>query len=256
MDGGVEAPARSGPGDTGRPAGRQRRVRELVFAALDALVRTDGEPVTVLDCGGGSGRLAVRLAQAGARVTVVDISVDALAVLRRRAAEAGVAARVEAVPADIEALGEAVPAGAFDLALVHEVLEVIDRPEPALLGVAGSVRAGGLVSILATNPAAGVLSRALAGDLAGAVAELRGGSADTTDSRRLGFDAIAALCARAGLRVEQTDGVGVFDDLVPGAPLDAPGGREALAELETLAAARSPYREIAGRLHVLARRGG
>jgi S-adenosylmethionine-dependent methyltransferase len=256
MDRGVDAPAQPAAADRLRPAGRQQRVRELVFAALGDVARPDGRPVSVLDCGGGSGRIAVPLAQAGARVTVVDISVDALAVLRRRAAEVGVAQLVEGVPGDIEALGEAVPAGSFDLALVHEVLEVVDRPEPALVGIARALRAGGLVSILATNPAAGVLSRALAGDLTGAVAELRVGLDAAAGSRRLGFDAIAELCARAGLQVEQTDGVGVFDDLVPGAPLDAPGGREALAELETLAAARSPYRDIAGRLHVLARRGG
>jgi hypothetical protein len=42
---------------------------------------------------------------------------------------------------------------------------------------------------------------------------------------------------------------------VPGNRVEAPGDYEALAELETLAAARSPYRDIAARVHVLARRG-
>jgi hypothetical protein len=48
----------------------------------------------------------------------------------------------------------------------------------------------------------------------------------------------------------------VFSELVPGNRVEAPGDYEALAELETLAAARSPYRDIAARVHVLARRGG
>jgi hypothetical protein len=60
----------------------------------------------------------------------------------------------------------------------------------------------------------------------------------------------------AGLVIEATSGVGVFSELVPGNRVEAPGDYEALAELETLAAARSPYRDIAARVHVLARRGG
>lgn len=49
-----------------------------------------GEGTTVLDVPCGRGRHAVALAEAGVRVTGVDISVDAIETLRRRAAEAGV----------------------------------------------------------------------------------------------------------------------------------------------------------------------
>jgi hypothetical protein len=49
----------------------------------------------------------------------------------------------------------------------------------------------------------------------------------------------------------------VFTEFVPGAEFDvgrtAPAG-DALAEIEQLAADRSPYREIASRIHLLARR--
>jgi hypothetical protein len=42
---------------------------------------------------------------------------------------------------------------------------------------------------------------------------------------------------------------------VPGVVLDTnPGAAEALAELELAAATRSPLRDVAARLHVLARR--
>ncbi|MDQ1743527.1 MAG: hypothetical protein QOE23_1866, partial [Pseudonocardiales bacterium] len=60
----------------------------------------------VLDCGGGSGGLAVPLAAEGAVVTVVDVSIDALATLMRRAAEAGVSDRVTAVQGEAESLAE------------------------------------------------------------------------------------------------------------------------------------------------------
>ena len=57
------------------------QVDDLLIAALGSEPRT----ARVLDCGGGTGRFAVPLAAAGATVTVLDVSVDALATLRRRA---------------------------------------------------------------------------------------------------------------------------------------------------------------------------
>jgi SAM-dependent methyltransferase len=243
--------------DTARPRERTAPVRgrfvtRLLTESMRSVAGSGAEPA-VLDCGGGSGSTAVPLALAGARVTVVDVSPDALATLRRRAAEAGVDDLVEAVQGDAEALAGLVPAASFDLALAHGVLEEVD-PEVALAGIAAAVRPGGLISLLISNPVASVLSRALSGDVASALLELR--------ALPSSFDlaALHAVCARLGLVVEQVHGVGVFTEWVPGTDADpsasgAPDD-EALAELEGLAAGRSPFREIASRVHVLARRPG
>ena len=53
-----------------------------------------GGPVSVVDIGGGTGGFAVRVAELGHRVLVVDPRPDALATLARRADESGVADRV------------------------------------------------------------------------------------------------------------------------------------------------------------------
>jgi S-adenosylmethionine-dependent methyltransferase len=243
-------------------ASRRERMAPLrhrvVLRLLDDAVRSGsltGPPLEVLDCGGGSGSSAVPLAQAGARVTVVDVSADALATLRRRASEAGVDDQVRAVQGDVEALGEVVPAAAFDLVLAHEVLEAVDRPDTALAAVVAATCASGRVSIVIANPVAGVLARVLAGDIGSALLELR---ALTGPMRGpLDVTALRAMCDQLGLAVEQIHGVGVFSEFVPGSELDAghaaPAG-DALAQMEQLAADHSPYREIASRIHVLARR--
>jgi S-adenosylmethionine-dependent methyltransferase len=243
-------------------AGRRERTapqrHRAVLRLLEDLVRSGsltGTPLEVLDCGGGSGSSAVPLAQAGARVTVVDVSADALATLRRRAGEAGVDDRVRAVQGDVEALGEVVPAAAFDLVLAHEVLEAVDRPDTALAAVVAATRSSGRVSIVIANPVANVLARALAGDIGSALLELR--ALTRPNGGPLDVPSLQTMCGRLDLVVEQMHGVGVFTEFVPGAEPDAghaaPGG-DALAELEELAADRSPYREIASRIHVLARR--
>jgi S-adenosylmethionine-dependent methyltransferase len=233
-------------------SGRQRLVWQLLADALASVTPAD-RPASVLDCGGGSGSFAVPLAQAGAQVTVVDVSVDALATLRRRANEAGVAERVQPVQCDVESLADAdaVPAGSFDLVLAHGILEAVDQVAPAFDAIAATVRSGGLLSVLVSNPVAGVLARALAGDIAAALRDLRGLD---TDFGRPGPPAVQALCRSAGLLIEKVHGIGVFAELVPGAALDAPGALESLADLEAETAAREPFSDIASRVHILARR--
>lgn len=238
----------------GPPGSRVGLVCRLLLDALPSVVPRDGI-ATVLDCGGGSGAYAVPLALAGAQVTVVDISADALATLQRRAAEAGVSESVRAVAADVEALGESLREHKFDLVLAHGVLHAVERVAPALGGIAEAVRPGGLLSVLVANPYASVLARALAGEPALALAELHAldPAADPAAP-----ESIALLCERAGLFIEARYGIGAFSDLVPrsaaGSVLDAPAARDALAQLDLEAVARAPFADLAGRIHLLARR--
>ncbi|MEO6699890.1 MAG: class I SAM-dependent methyltransferase [Jatrophihabitantaceae bacterium] len=211
--------------------------------------QTSNGPVTVLDCGGGSGSLAVPLAGQGALVTVVDLSIDALATLLRRSAEAGVSDRVTAVQGDVEALSDALPTAEYDLVLAHGLLENLPNPAEAIAQIAAVLRPGGVASLVIANPVAAVLGRLLAGDVAAALDNFHRSAAT-------GYDLTAATSQSiaAGLIVESVEGVGMFTDLVPGIQLDRPGVMRALAELEAAAASTSPYRDIAGRLHLVARR--
>jgi SAM-dependent methyltransferase len=231
----------------GLAGSRSSAAGDPVLGALRPAIEAAGEPA-VLDCGGGSGSFAVPLAALGALVTVVDISVDALATLTRRAAEAGIAGRVTAVQGDVEQLADAVGDRRFDVVLAHGVLEAVDDPARAFAQMAARVRPGGLLSVLVSNPAAAVLARALTGDLAGALEEL------DSDPGRVSPAAVTELCAAAGLRVAERHGIGIFTELVPGAAVDRAGAREQLAELERRCADRPPFAELAGRVHLVVRR--
>ncbi len=228
------------------------QVDELLVSALGPTPSA----ATVLDCGGGTGRFAVPIAATGAAVTVLDVSVDALATLRRRASEAGVAERVRAVQGDVETLADVFAGEQFDLVLAHGVLDAVDNVSPAFAGIVGAVRPGGLLSVLVDNPVAGVLARALAGDLAGAQREIDELDEPGDGTDRVDPDTALRLCAEHGLHIEQQHGLGIFRDLVPGHALDQPGARAALARLEAACAQRSPFAQIAARVHILARRPG
>jgi S-adenosylmethionine-dependent methyltransferase len=235
-------------------AGRAGVVWSVLGAELDR-ASGDAGGLDVLDLGGGSGVSAVPLAELGHRVTVLDVSADALATLQRRAADAGVADRVSPVQGEVERLPAGIRPGTYDLVLCHGLLEVVDSPADTLRAVAGALRAGGCASILAAGRAAAVLARALGGRLTEAAGLVAGPSgAGEGLLRRFDAAGLAELVGASGLRVEQLHGVRVVADLLPGAVLERPGAAEALRELEFTLAALPPYRDVAAQLHVLARR--
>lgn len=233
-----------------------RRVLEIEVATAR---RRLGTAPRVLDVGGGSGGWAVPLAQSGCAVTVVDPSPNALATLQRRAAEAGVQHLITPVQGDADSLADVVaPAGA-DLVLGHGVLEIVEDAAVATAALAAATTPGGAVSVTVANRYAAVLVRALAGRLTDArrVLDDPYGRFDSTDPllRRFDTDGLLALLQDSGLVVELVQGDGVITDLVPSSVLEAhPGATDQLAELELSAAALAPLRDIAGRLHALARR--
>ena len=228
-----------------------------VWAALDPVVGAGGR-LRVLDVGGGSGIFAVPLATLGHEVTVVDPSADALATLARRAGNAGVAGDVRGVQGDGDLLHEVLPAlgeSGYDLALCHFVLEVVDDPAVTIREIAGALRPGGQVSVATVNRAGAVLARALSGHPVEALALLEDRDPSPGRARparrRFGPDELLALVADAGLRPGSWRGVAVVADL-----LDADAGADpaAVRALELALAERSPYRDVATGLHVLATR--
>ena len=236
-------------------------VWDVLRDALADRVTATGQPsLDVLDAGGGTGGLAVPLAQLGHRVTVVDPSPDALAALQRRATEAGVAERVRGLQGDVEGLPGLLAPASADVVLCHGVLEAVDDPAVALAGLVHNLRPGGILSVLAANRQAVVLSRALAGHFSAArdaLVELAGPAGQrgsgVAGSRRFASDELTGLLASAGLQVQRLCGIRIFSDLVPGALLDAEAGTtEDLLALEAAAAEHPAFREIATQLHLVA----
>ncbi|WP_245599637.1 class I SAM-dependent methyltransferase [Nakamurella lactea] len=231
------------------------RGTDPVGVALATLPTIAG--LQVLDVGGGSGTDAVPLAVKGCVVTVVDPSMDALATLRRRASEAGVADRVLGIQADTDAMAGAVVDGSVGLVLCHHVLESVDDPRAAMAAIAAALAPGGTVSLLVTGRYAAVIALGISGrftEAAAVHADPAGtfGSADPL-RRRFDVDSIGELLAGSGLSISAVRGVGVVSGLVPSAVLQPSSrGADELAVLERQIADDPPLRDIAADLHVLA----
>jgi ubiquinone/menaquinone biosynthesis C-methylase UbiE len=214
-----------------------------------------GTPASVVDIGGGTGGFAVRVAELGHQVTVIDPSPDALAILARRAEENDVAGQVTAHQGDIASLAELVPAGSADVVLLHGVLEIVDDPAEALAALAGVLRPGGVLSLLVNQRHAAVVARAMAGHFQQARTLLDGAVPEDHHPRRFTADEVETMLDRAGFEPTAMHAVRVFVDLVPSSLVDhEPGAAAALVELEKAVADRPEYLSLGTQLHVLAQR--
>ncbi|WP_370892202.1 methyltransferase domain-containing protein [Janibacter sp. GXQ6167] len=251
---------------TSRRTGVESNLRTaVVWSAVSTLTKERqseiGRPLRVLDLGGGTGGLAVPLATQGHTVTVIDPSLDALASLRRRSAEAGAEDRVRAVQGDAESLADILKRGSVDLVCCHGTLEVVEDADDTLARIAHVLAPGGYLSLVTAQRLAVVLARALAGRFEQAHQALtstdgRWGEHDPLP-RRFDAETITEMVERVGFTVEEVQGLRLFSDLVPSALIDGDADRQALLALE-IAASTGPAAEVLGSLgsaiHVLARR--
>lgn len=237
---------------TDRPLERRAAARTaVVWDALAPLL--DGPAKTVVDIGGGTGGMAVRVAELGHRVTVIDPNPDALAALARRAQESDVADRVASVQGDLVDLPGLVPEP-VDLVLCHGLLGLLPDFRQALETIGQVLRPGGHLSLLVGQRHAAVLARAMAGHFGQAGDLLEGRDAEGAE-HRFTVEEVAGLLDSAAFTVSSVHAVRVFSDLVPASLLDLePGAHTALLALERAVANRPEYSTLAAQLHVLAHR--
>jgi SAM-dependent methyltransferase len=219
-----------------------------------------GRPIDVLDLGGGTGGVAVPLAVASHRVTVVDPSPNALAALDGRARDAGVSDLITAIQGDGDSLAAVLPGRTFDLVCCHGTLEFVDDPAATLHSVADVLLPGGVLSLIVSGRLAVVFAKALAGEFAQAKAAItdpagRWGPQDPLP-RRFDLDELQTLLTESGFTVEQARGVGILTHLVPASFIDSDADRAALDELDELLVSgtgRDFLRTLGSALHVVAR---
>ena len=140
------------------PAGPQKALHALNPARLGYVAqRATLQDAAVLDVGCGGGLLSEALAQAGARVTAIDLAPNLLKVARLHGLESGV--KVEYRQTAVEALAEELP-GAFDVVTCMEMLEHVPDPASVVRACAMLLKPGGrlFLSTLNRTPAAFALA--------------------------------------------------------------------------------------------------
>jgi S-adenosylmethionine-dependent methyltransferase len=213
-------------------------------------------PATVVDVGGGGGEQALRLAQVGYSVVVVDPSAAMLEEGRRRllSQRAEIARRVSFVEASAASANDALSGARFDVVLCHGVLMYLEDWATAVGDVVRLTKPGGIISILNKNGDAVAMRAGLEGRYAEAVRAIM----RQEDLGRLGvvtraepLQALADELWGCDGQIVAWYGVRVFSDHLADAPPAADFNE--LLEAEWLAGQTDPYRQVGRLLHVIAR---
>lgn len=198
----------------------------------------------MLDVGGGDGIDAIALARVGHDVTVLDFSEPLLAAAGQSAYRCGVADRVRTIHADLD---DGVAQGDFDVVLCHNMLQYRADPVATVAQLVALVRGGGLLSLIAGNPAADVLAAAVRRlDPDEALQMLDASTTRTVtfdhDVRRLeAADIIAALHTN-GCRIRSRFGIRCIADFITDDDLKAdPDFYARLERLELAVCDREPF---------------
>jgi SAM-dependent methyltransferase len=227
---------------------RGRLRRELVLERLDE--HFPPPPARVLDAGGGSGAIAVPLAERGYDVTLLDPSIGMLSVARERIGEVSADLRtIEGSIADAPSLAT----GPYDAICCHAVLMYVDDVSGSLSVLRSMARDGAVLSLLEKNREASALRPGLWGDFEEALRVLD----DPVATGNLGIANRARsigewreLLAAGGWSLDSYVGIRLFSDVAEDEL--SPDRYEQLLRLEREAGRRDPYRSMSRLLHAIA----
>jgi SAM-dependent methyltransferase len=229
--------------------------QELVHRQLAAYLSDQGS-FQILDAGCGQGTQAIALARLGHNVVGLDLSDTLLnAAWEAVAAEpSAVQERMSFVIGDLLTLGEE-HARRYDIACCHGVAMYLPSLTDCVNALAGTVRPGGLISLLTRNRA----SIAMRAGMRRRWTEALDGFDARTYENRVGIEAVRAdepgevqdALRAAGADVVAWFGVRLFTDHWE---REHPGDDFAeLLAAEEEAGRRDPYRSLAALTHTIAR---
>lgn len=247
-----------------RPLGRIRQEVTWHNLAPNLPAVTDVEhPPCVLDAGGGSGELALRLIQQGYRVWLSDYAPAMLdqAQQAARSLPIDVRDRLTLCPMSVDETVESFDPRSFDAITCHTLIEFLPDPRASLASLASLLRDNGLMSVSFVNRHAEVLRQVWSkSDPRGALATLEKSDfcASLFDVPGSAYTAkeVTAWLRDAGLQITGYYGVRAFADWVLHERLDDPDFFDALLHLEKAVAAHPPYSELARYIQLIAHRPG
>ena len=241
------------------PEGRLRL--DIAFANLLEFLPRVKRSLRALDLGCGTGATAVRLAQLGLHVTLLDSSPAMLDIATRAARQAGVTDKLAVTHGDVAQVADLFHTKLFDVILCHNILEYVDDPKAVLRSVVRVLRnPPAILSVLVRNQAGEVLKAAIqAGDLAAAERNLNAewGHESLYGGRVRLFksDGVRTMLKAASLTVFAERGVRVISDYLPPS-VSRTSEYERVFELERQLSSRPEFTAIARYTQFLAHRGG
>lgn len=208
---------------------------------------------TILDAGGGQGQFSLRLAQAGHKVVICDISAEMLKLAQEQVEVLGVADRVQLVHCAIQDLPQYCPEvlSQFDLVICHAVMEWMQEPHSLLPCLLRYLKPQGHLSLTFYNRHSLIYKNLLRTNFKKIINKDYGGSRGSlTPINPLEPEQVLVWVADSGLGVLAHSGIRVFHDYIFNEE-HREREPETLIALELEFSQQEPYRSLGRYIHLL-----
>jgi S-adenosylmethionine-dependent methyltransferase len=207
--------------------------------------------LSVLDAGGGAGRMTLALAKLGHRVTLVEPAKEML----EKAQTLASSENLKSIIFVNKSLQDFKSEQPFDVILNHAVLEWLAEPKIALAHLVKQLKPGGYLSLMFYNRNVALFKSILAGDFS--LEALREGSLRNgwnEQSNPLFPETVMQWLDEFGMRVKSKAGIRIFHDYI--SEKDKEGRLEQLLVAEKTLRKREPFASLAQHIHLVCQKQG
>ena len=241
------------------PLGRLRT--ELVWSGLAPMLQPYDSPHYILDVGGGTGAFALRLAESGHRVLLLDPAqgmLDLATAKAKRDLTAKAREKFRVQKGTVNDLRIPSPKTDFTAALCHNILEYAVGPQEVLDRIGQLVSRGGFLSLVVANRDAEPLRTVVNQQDPGAALQMVDKNVHAATlfggyRRVYALQELVTMLDKAGFYCVAVRGVRVACDFLSQSLLERVDGWEAAFALERELITRTPHKYLARYLHLLAR---
>ena len=245
------------------PSGRLRQ--EIAWRRVSTFLEHSWNmasgPRRILDAGCGTGELALRLAQIGHQVVLLDPAEEMLSIAQ---CQAQVLRPPPAFPprflqGAVEETTGLFEEGSFDLILCHFLVEYLPDPRPALAALRHVLQPDGWLSLITVNRRQEPLRLAIRDQqfteaLEALICSTSTDSLFGIGRLAYGLEELEAILRQAGFEVVEEGGISIFIDYIVTEAIEDRSSFESLLNLEEEAGKHHPWKDVARYLHLFGRR--
>jgi S-adenosylmethionine-dependent methyltransferase len=209
--------------------------------------------LSILDAGGGAGRMTMALAKLGHHVTLVEPATEMLEKARQLVSSEKLSGNVMFIN---QALQNFRPTQPFDVILNHAVLEWLAKPKVALEQLVTHLKPKGYLSLMFYNCNAALFKHILAGDFSEALLSDQNSFVGSWNEpcKPLYPETVIGWLEEFGVTIKSKAGIRIFHDFI--AEKDREGKLEELLVLEKATRKREPFASLAQHIHMVAQKSG
>ncbi|MGL1902010.1 MAG: methyltransferase domain-containing protein [Fibrobacterales bacterium] len=226
-----------------------------MLANLSLLGENSPTEAPLLDAGGGFGRTALRCAERGFSIDLVEASQDMLTLAKEECQSTPHGSRITPIHSTIQEYVSTYTGPQYPMILFHAVLEWLESPKETLFKLLSLLAPGGQLSLMFYNRNSAIMNTVLKGNYFRDDDSFQfGQSNNLTPGNPLDQNEVYAWLTEWGYTIESKCGIRIFNDYLhtPAPPKDL----DKLCAVEEDFCRKEPFASLGRYIHIVCKKPG